>query len=93
MEFKFESNFEANVIFESNIAIGGWTYLVIYGRHINGYYCCIPNWKWGCEMAEASQVSYNKNKLIQCGVNEEVAEALAKAIEYKVSGMNITTLL
>lgn len=84
MEFKFESNYEANVIFESNIAVGGWTYLVIYGKHINGYYCCIPNWNYGCEMAEAAQVSYNTDKLIQCGVKEEVAEALAKAIEYKV---------
>lgn len=81
MDFKFETEFKASVLFECNVAIGGWTYLVIYGKHINGYFCCVPNWKWGCEMAAPYEVAYNRDKLIDCGANKEVAQALAEAIK------------
>lgn len=82
MKFKIETVFDANVSFEFNVAIGGWTYLVIYGNHINGGFCCVPNWKWGCEMAGPREVAYNRDKLIDCGAPEEVATEIAKAIEY-----------
>ena len=35
MDYKFETEFKASVVFECNIAVGGWTYLIIYGKHIN----------------------------------------------------------
>lgn len=91
MEFKFESDFKASVIFESNVAIGGYTYLIIYGKHINGYYCCIPNWKIGCEMAESEEVFYNTEKLIAAGLKEDIAEQVARAIQYKIKKMFPTT--
>ena len=81
MDYKFETEFKASVLFECNIAVGGWTYLIIYGKHINGYFCCIPNWKWGCEMAEPNEVAYNSDKLIDCGADPEVARAICKAIQ------------
>ncbi len=81
MEFKIETIFEAKAMFEFNVAIGGWTYLVIYGKHINGGFCCVPNWKWGCEMSNPNEVAYNRDKLIECGANEEVANEIAKAIQ------------
>lgn len=82
MKFKIETEFKASVLFEVNVAIGGWTYLVIYGKHINGYFCSIPNWKWGCEMAGPDEVAYNSDKLIDCGASKEVAIEIARAIEY-----------
>ena len=51
MGFKIENIFKAKTVFEANISIGGCTYLIIYGEHINGAFCCIPNWGWGCEMS------------------------------------------
>lgn len=84
MGFKIENVFSANVTFECNVAIGGFTYLVIYGEHINGGFCCVPNWKWCCEMSTPGDVAYNCEKLIDCGASPEVAGEIAKAINYMV---------
>ena len=59
--------FEASVIFEANIDACGSCYLVIYGRHVNGYFCAIPNWHISCEMAEPSDTFYNFERLIGAG--------------------------
>ncbi|WP_066714594.1 hypothetical protein [Clostridium sp. Marseille-P299] len=34
------------------------------------------------QMAEPYEVAYNRDKLIDCGANEEVAQEIAKTIEY-----------
>ena len=81
---KLESDFtsETKIYFEHNICIGGFTYLVIFGRHINGGFICVPNWKWGCEATDLRySVGYNKEKLMIAGANEEVAEQIARYIE------------
>lgn len=80
MDFKIETNYNANVLFETSVAMNGQSYLVIYGEHINGNFCCVPEQGWGCEMAEPSDVFYNSRSLVNCGAPEEVADALAKAI-------------
>lgn len=81
MKFKVERSFSAKVIFEASIAIGDYSYLMIYGKHVNGYFCSVPGWKWGCEMAAPNEVAYNRNQLIDCGTNDYVAQALAEAIQ------------
>ena len=73
--------FEASVIFEANIDACGSCYLVIYGRHVNGYFCAIPNWHISCEMAEPSDTFYNFERLIGAGIGESAARELAKAIK------------
>ena len=45
--------FNAEVIFERAVTIGAWSGLVIYGRHVNGYFVCIPG-EYAAEMAEPS---------------------------------------
>lgn len=70
----------ANVIFEADISVNGYSYLTIYGKHANGYFCCIPNWNIGCEMAEPSDTFYNSEKLQHAGMEKETAVELAKAI-------------
>ena len=74
------AKFEARVIFEANINVCGSCYLVIFGRHINGYFCAIPNFGLSCEMAEPSDTFYNTESLIGVGVWEKAAQELAKAI-------------
>ncbi len=81
MDYKIQTNYNANVLFETSVAVNGQSYLVIYGEHINGNFCCIPGYGWGCEMAEPSDVFYNSRSLTNCGAPEEIAQALAKAIE------------
>lgn len=74
--------YDASVLFEISVNTCGNNYLVIYGKHVNGYFCCIPNWNVGCEMAEPSDVFYNRSRLVDdacLGMN--AADAIAKAIK------------
>lgn len=73
-------NYTAKVKFEISIDTNGSNYLVIYGKHINGYFCCIPNWKVSCEMSEPEDVFYNANNLIDAGISEAAAKEIAKDI-------------
>lgn len=73
--------FEAKVLFEATIDTCGYCYLVIYGRHVNGYFCAIPNFGISCEMAEPSDTFYNMERLIGVGIGERSARELAKAIK------------
>lgn len=81
MKFEIENHFSAEAICEFSVAIGDYSYLVIYGKHINGYFCCVPAWKWGCEMANPHETVYNREKLMECGADEVVAKGIALAIE------------
>ena len=85
--------YEAKVLFEASIDTCGSNYLVIYGEHINGYFCCIPNWNVSCEMAEPTDVFYNRERLLNtdAGIGMNAADALAKAIRdtHKVKNLNL----
>ena len=72
--------YSAEVMFEANISVKGTGYLVIYGKHVNGYFCCIPNWEIGCEMAEPSDTFYNADQLRSVGIGSEAAKGIAEAI-------------
>ena len=74
----------ASVLFEISVEVRGDFYLVIYGKHINGYFCCIPNWCIGCEMAEPDDIFYNTEKLLGAGAPEYSAKDIAKSIKKAV---------
>ncbi len=81
-EFSIGRSYLAKVLFEISVDTGGNNYLVIYGKHVNGYFCCIPNWHVGCEMAEPSDVFYNRSKLVDDAcIGMNAADALAHAIK------------
>lgn len=81
MDFRIEENFDnAKVECTCCVVIKEKSYLIVYGKYIGGYFCCVPNWNWGCEMEEPHQVDENVRKLIECGANKEVAEGIANAI-------------
>ena len=84
MDFEIGTSFNAYVLFENNISTNGESYLVIFGKHINGYFCCIPDRGWGCEMAEYDDIWYNTNQLMSCGASQKTAENIAKAIKESV---------
>ena len=72
--------YPVKALFEAIINANGYNYLVIYGKHINGYFCAIPNWKVGCEMAEPSDTYYNSEKLISAGIEKTSAKEIATQI-------------
>ncbi len=78
--YKIEKECKASVIFEISISYNGYSYLIIYGKHINGYYCCLPRWGWCCKMAEPTNICYNTKSLTKTGIDKDVAEVIANAI-------------
>lgn len=81
MNYSLGPEYSAKVLFEMQISYNGFSYLLIYGKHINGYFCCVPGWKWGCEMAMPGEVGYNARKLMVAGADKDVAFALSDAIK------------
>ena len=66
--------------FETEVEYKGKSYTVIYGEHINGGWCCIPNWNIGCEMSGTDDVLYNRESLEQAGLESGAAKAIADKI-------------
>ena len=75
--------YNVQALFEISVDVRGDNYLVIYGKHVNGYFCCIPNWRISCEMAEPSDTFYNTEKLLLANCPKysakEIAEIIRKA--------------
>lgn len=81
LEIRVGMAFDAKVIFERAVTIGAWSGLVIYGRHVNGYFVCIPG-EYAAEMAEPDDVFYNTEKLFVAGAPGWLAERIASAIKF-----------
>ncbi len=81
MTHKVEQVFNAEVITEASIAVGGLSYLTIYGRHINGYFIALPKKGIAAEQTEPADVAYNRDKLIEAGLDQEAAQAIAEEIK------------
>ncbi len=81
--FKIRAAYVAEVVFEISVDTCGSNFLIIYGKHVNGYFCAIPNWKISCEMAEPSDTFFNTEKLKGTGIDlsEEMAKGIAFAIQ------------
>lgn len=80
MEYVIDCIYPVEARFEFSVNFNGSNFLVIYGRHINGGFCCIPNWGIGCEMADPYDTFYNTEKLCYIGVDESTAKVIAHAI-------------
>lgn len=67
------------IYFEHSIDDENWSYLVIFGYHINGAFIAIPNWKI---CVEASDLEYNENKLalMEAGLDESKATTVSNYI-------------
>lgn len=48
---------------EINVEFAGYSFLIIFGKHINGWFIAIPNWGISCEAAHPRDVFYNTERL------------------------------
>lgn len=80
MKYRITAVHSANARFEISVDVGGWNFLVIFGEHVSGAFCCIPNRCVACEMAEPRDTVYNANALCRCDIPTKHAEAIADAI-------------
>ena len=72
---------------EFSVDIKGNSFLVIYGTHINGGFCCIPNWQFGCEMGPPDDISYNAEMLSR-RFDPETAKVIACSIQWTCTRTN-----
>lgn len=80
MDYKIVCTHPAKVEFEITVEVNGNSYLVIYGKHVNGGFCCIPNWGVACEMSDPEDTFYNQEALMRCKISKNYAKAIAAAI-------------
>ena len=80
-KIRIGTEWNAQVLFEREVSVNGWGGLVIYGKHVNGYFCCVPG-EYGVEMSEPTDTFYNTEKLMHAGAPEWLARGIASAIKY-----------
>lgn len=85
MSFKLGRQYEASAFFNALFSINGEFYAVIYGEHINGYFCCIPDHGIGCEMAEPEDVFYNTRSLVSGGLDRNTAKCISESIKQAIA--------
>lgn len=84
LEWKIEHAFNTGEqIREISVAVNGFSYLVIYGSHINGGFCAIPNREASCELSaldDFGSINYNAARIGGALKNQAVGHAIAEAI-------------
>lgn len=71
---------------EFSVDWNGFNFLVIYGRHVNGWFIAIPNWNICVESAGPTEDFYNTEKL-SMSFNKITAEVIATAIKEHWEGL------
>lgn len=72
---------EISDIYEISVDWNGWNFLVIYGKHKNGWFIAIPNWNVCTEAGEPKDENYNAAKISQTNMLLDAAPMyLAQAI-------------
>lgn len=88
VNWEIENFFDAKCIREMSVAVNGNSYLVIFGTHINGGFCCIPGWSAGCELSSHDHfgdVGYNADRIGKALKNKTVGRCIAEAINIVAS--------
>lgn len=69
--------------YEVNVNANGFSFHVIFGHHQNGWFLCIPNWSYGCELSHPSDLFWNLESMtrIDSRLDYEDLVAVAHAIK------------
>ena len=88
-EYKRDWSDKTVILFEHEIEFNGCSFLVIFGKHVNGGFICIPNWQISCEASADGNVLYNTEKLHSSGLDEDSSLIIAKYIKDLIDDKNI----
>lgn len=80
MDYKIRNTYEVTQTHEFSVDWNGFNFLIIYGRHVNGWFIAIPNWNKCTKAGEPSDVAYNAEKLARTYMQEGAPMYLAQAI-------------
>lgn len=88
-EYIIQNTYKVTQTQEVSIDCDDYNFLVIYGKHINGWFIAIPNWGVCVEASDPTDVFYNTEQLgRKLGVlGQDRAPALAKAIKEHWEGL------
>lgn len=84
MDYTINNTYKVSDTQEISVDANGFNFLVIYGRHINGWYIAIPNHGICTEAAHpVKEVIYNMEKLSSASdINvRNAAASIAKAVK------------
>lgn len=80
MKAEVKRIYKATAVEELSIDWNGHNFLVIIGKHINGWYIAIPNWNICTEAGNPIDSFYNREKLANALKNVNMGVAIADAI-------------
>lgn len=81
MKAEVKKKYKADAREELSVDYNGFNYLVIIGKHINGWYIAIPNWNVCTEAGNpAIDNYYNREKLVNALYDADTGVALADCI-------------
>lgn len=81
MNSTIQTTYKVSNTHEISVDYQGANYLIIYGKHINGWFIACPNWQFCTEAASPDDVFYNTEKLSRVIEDEQTACAIAEAIK------------
>lgn len=67
--------------YEAEFSFNGYSYNLIFGTHVNGWFLCIPNHRIGVELAHPSDRFWNQESLQHAGIKPSEAKAIANALK------------
>ena len=87
MKAKIQSYYGVFGFHEISVDWNGFNFLVIYGKHVNGWFIAIPNWKICIEATEPDDYWYNVDKLSDAFNNADMGKAVSMAIKEHWEGL------
>lgn len=66
--------------YEVTLEIEGWSYHLIFGRQINGWFICVPNWNIGAELGHPTDTYWNNTSLNSAGAGKRNAYYISAAL-------------
>lgn len=85
---KIQQTFDDVSAHEFSMDWNGFNFLIIYGKHINGWFIAIPNWKICAQATEPTNIYYNIDKLSQAFNDHDKGKNVAEAIKEHWESIN-----
>ena len=63
--------------YEMNLDARGYSFHLIFGNQVNGNFLCIPNWQFGCELADLDDKSWNMDFILHADSQLDYEDATA----------------
>lgn len=87
MKAEIRNTYEVSNTHEISVDWNGFNFLIIYGKHINGWFIAIPNWEVCVEASDPTDAFYNSEKFAKALNMANASVELAKAIKEHWEGL------